>query len=82
MSAGGFETESRIEVWVSDNDNERTVRSLKALVSRFDQLAPHTLALVFRRHGHQAQPRAFNLVHGQRAVHNMAKHAAIEGSDQ
>src|SRR5262249_12653998 len=50
MSAGGAEPESGVEVSVPHNDDERAARVLEFAVSRFDQFAADTLALVLRKH--------------------------------
>ena len=55
MSAGGPKPKSGVIVCVPHNDDEWAARILEFSVSRFDQSAADTPALVFRKHCHGAQ---------------------------
>ena len=61
MSAGGAKPKSWVVVCVPYNDDEWAARILEFPVSRFDQSAADTLALVFRKHCHGAQSCARNV---------------------
>jgi hypothetical protein len=50
MIAGGHEPESGVIVRVAEDDDEWETLILDCPVSRFDQSAADTLALVFRKH--------------------------------
>src|SRR5205807_576040 len=83
VSAGGPEPESGIVVCVPQNDDAWAARVLEFAVSRFDQFAADTLALVLRTHRHWAQSRPRNLVTDrQRTVHDVTHHSTVECCDQ
>ena len=82
-SAGRPEPEAWVERRVPDNDDERAARVSEFLVSRFDQHAADTLALVFRKHGHGPKRCPSDVAsHEERAVHDVPDHSAIQCRDQ